>query len=199
MLRTIHLHGALAEFGKSFRLDVRDAGEACRALGHQLPGFRKAVEDGRWHVFRGPLDAEQDLGEADLHMGLGKADEIHLVPAAEGAGDVFNVIAGVTLFTVGVFTGNPALMYAGGALAIGGVAGMLTSPPAVDSYSERERPDERPSFLFDGPTNTSTQGLPVPLIYGRVRRAGSIVASADLSADDIGIGDDYEPSDPVEV
>ena len=196
MLRTIYLHGVLARFGESFRLDVRDAAEACRALGHQLPGFRKTVEDGHWHVFRGPLDAQNDLSTDDLAVGLGQSDEIHIMPVAEGAGEVFQVIAGAALFTAGLLTANPALMYAGGALALGGVAQMLTSPPAVDNYSERERPDERPSFLFDGPTNTSTQGLPVPLIYGRMR-TGSVVVSADLSADDIGLGDDFEPSDPV--
>jgi predicted phage tail protein len=73
---------------------------------------------------------------------------------------------------------------------------MLSPTPQTDSYSDRERPGERPSFLFDGPTNTSTQGLPVPLIYGRMR-VGSIVVSADLSADDIALGSDYEPDDPV--
>jgi len=189
MLRTIHLHGALAEFGESYTLDVRDASEACRAIGVQVPGFRKAVEEGRWHVFRGPLDAENDLSREDVHMSLGGSDEIHILPAAEGAGEVFNVIAGVTLFAVGVFTGNPGLIYAGGAMALGGVASLLTSPPTTDSYSDRERPEERPSFLFDGPTNTSTQGLPVPLVYGRMR-VGSIVVSASLTAEEIDITPD---------
>lgn len=192
MLRTIHLHGSLAEFGTSYDLDVRDAGEACRALGCQLPGFREVIEDGRWHVFRGPIEAQNDLGADEVHLGLGKADELHIVPAAEGAGEFFKSIGAALLF-------GPQLAISAVTSGFGGITDMLTSQPKTDSYSERERPEERPSFLFDGPTNTSTQGLPVPLIYGRVRRAGSIVVSADLSADDIGIGDDYEPSDPVEV
>jgi predicted phage tail protein len=189
MLRTIYLHGSLAAFGESFRLDVRDAGEACRALGCQLPGFRETIEDGNWHVFRGPLDAENDLSRDDVHMGLGKASEIHIMPAAEGAGGAFKAVLGLLLL-------GPQNAIAAFTTPLDSLTSMLSPTPQTDSYSDRERPGERPSFLFDGPTNTSTQGLPVPLIYGRMR-VGSIVVSADLSADDIALGSDYEPDDPV--
>jgi predicted phage tail protein len=30
-----------------------------------------------------------------------------------------------------------------------------------------ERPENKPSFLFDGPVNTITQGHPVPVGYGK--------------------------------
>ncbi|MES1927560.1 tail assembly protein [Salinisphaera sp. T31B1] len=195
MLRTIYLHGALAQFGESFALDVRDPAEACRALAAQIPGFRKAVEDGRWHVFRGPLLARNDLDEDGVHVGLGRAKEVHIMPVAEGAGDVFNIVAGVALIAAAPFTGGASL-YAGGALVLTGITGMLTTQPKVDSYSDRERPDQRPSFIFDGPTNTSTQGLPVPLVYGRMR-VGSIVVSASLSAEDIPLDGDGDDGTPV--
>ena len=50
-MRTVHLYGSMAEqFGASFRLDVRSLAEAAHALGCQIPGFRKAIEDGRFRV-----------------------------------------------------------------------------------------------------------------------------------------------------
>lgn len=183
-MKQICLHGALgARFGESFSLDVRDPAEAVRALTVQLPGFREAVEAGQWHVIRGPLESGDDLDEDGLTVALGNQHEIHIMPAVEGAGEVFNVIAGVALAAVGVFTGNPYLIAAGAGMAIGGVVQMTTSVPGAD-YNERESPAERPSFLFDGPVNTSTQGLPVPVIYGRVR-VGSVVISAGMTAEEL--------------
>ncbi|SES12729.1 Phage-related protein, tail component [Vreelandella subterranea] len=182
-MKTVHLHGHLgARFGERFSFDVQTPAEAARAL-CQLPGFRAAIEAGDWHVIRGPLEDGDDLDEEGLTLGLGKTQEIHIMPVVQGAGDVFNVVAGVALFAAGAFTGNAYLMAAGAGMAIGGVVQMTTSPPGVD-YNSRQRPDERPSFLFDGPTNTSTQGAPVPIIYGRIR-TGSIVISAGLAAEEV--------------
>lgn len=183
-MKQIHLHGSLgAHFGERFSLEVRDPAEAVRALTVQLPGFRAAIEASNWHVIRGPLDGGDDLDEEGLAVALGNQREIHIMPAVEGAGEVFNVIAGAALATVGVFTGNPYLIAAGAGMAIGGVVQMTTSVPG-SNYNERESPAERPSFLFDGPVNTSTQGLPVPVIYGRVR-VGSVVISAGMTAEEL--------------
>ncbi|MAX33216.1 MAG: phage tail protein [Halomonadaceae bacterium] len=184
-MKTIYLHGALgARFGGPFSLDVRDPAEAARALASQLPGFRQAVEAGDWHVVRGPLDDGNSLDEEGLTLALGRQDEVHFLPVTAGAGDgLFNTIAGAVIFTVGAVTGNPYLMATGGAMAIGGVVQMTTTMPGVD-YDGRERPEQRSSFLFDGPTNTSTQGLPVPVVYGRIR-TGSVVISAGLAAEEV--------------
>jgi len=40
------------------------------------------------------------------------------------------------------------------------------------------------SYLLSGPTNTSVQGIPVPLIYGRVR-VGAVLASAGLVVEEL--------------
>ena len=68
--------------------------------------------------------------------------------------------------------------------AKGGVTSLFSTTPVTPDYATRAEADERPSFLYDGATNTSVQGLPVPVIYGRVR-AGSIVVSAGLSSEKI--------------
>jgi len=67
---------------------------------------------------------------------------------------------------------------------LSGVAMMLTPVPGTPEYSEREKPDERQSFLFDGPVNTNEQGGAIPIAYGRVLM-GSTVVSTALDVEDI--------------
>lgn len=176
-MKDIYLHGRLAEFGECFSLDVRDPKEAIHALTMQLPGFRDSLEQGSWHVFKGPLDRENDLDADGLDVAFGKEAEVHIMPAAEGAGGVFKALVGVLLL-------GPQLAVSLVTTGASGFTDFLTTTPKVASYSSRERPEERPSFLFDGPVNTSTQGLPVPIIAGRMR-VGSVVISAGITAEDI--------------
>lgn len=165
-------------------MDVRDPAEAIRALSMQLTGFREAIRNGNWHVFRGPIEKGNDLDEDGLSLALGSADEVHIMAAAQGAGHgIFQIIGGAALFAAGAFLAQPELMYAGGALAFGGVSQMLIKSPSAH-YGSRTSPAQRPSFIFNGATNTSTEGLPVPLIYGRMR-VGSVVVSAGLSAEQL--------------
>ena len=44
--------------------------------------------------------------------------------------------------------------------------------------------DPRASFLFSEPGNTSSEGAPVPLAYGRIR-VGSVVVSAGIAAEQL--------------
>ncbi|MGQ7247605.1 tail assembly protein [Halomonas sp. V046] len=188
-MKTLFLHGSLgARFGESFSLDVRDPAEALRALLTQIPGFEAAIRDGDWHVVRGRLDDGDSLDEEGLLVGVGEDSEIHILPAISGAGGdgIWQTIAGAVLIVASFWAGpyGPMLFNAGVALALGGVAQMLSPTPQTGDYGERERPDERPSFLFDGPVNTSTQGLPVPVIYGRIK-TGSVVASAGMTSEEL--------------
>lgn len=183
-MKTIHLHGALgSQFGSPFRLDVRDPAEAVRALLTQLGGFREALEAGHWHVLRGPLEKGDDIDERGLVVALGGAEEMHILPAIEGAGGVMNIISGITMVVWGVMTGNFSMVQRGFNKTTGGITSLFSQTPKNTDYTGREAADERPSFLFDGPTNTSTQGLPVPIIYGRIK-TGSVVISAGLTSEE---------------
>jgi predicted phage tail protein len=55
----------------------------------------------------------------------------------------------------------------GVAIALGGISMMLSPQPKVN-LSDAESPEETPSFLFNGVTNTTEQGNPVPVVYGEV-------------------------------
>ena len=64
-------------------------------------------------------------------------------------------------------------------LVLSGVAEVLSPQPKPPSFD-----DSNPSFSFSNIVNTSRQGLPVPIIYGRVF-AGSAVLSANFNVDNI--------------
>lgn len=196
-MHEIHLHGSLARFGGPFSLSVRDGAEAIRALSTQLDGFRETLAAGDWQIVRGSPETGAALDEQDLTLALGGARELHIMPALQGAGGgggVGKVLAGAAVigasflvpgagvFGAGILT-KGGLAAFGSAMALGGVS-MMLAPTPKSQYSERETPDQRPSFLFNGPVNASTQGLPVPLIYGRVR-VGSVVVSAGMSAEEM--------------
>ena len=192
-MKTIHLHGELSRFGSSFDLDVQSPAEAIRALSVQLPEFRKTIADGEWHVVKGDMNEGTDLSDIELAMAVGKVSDIHIIPAAAGSGGKFGqIVLGAVLVGAAFMTGGAsmaawgagakAMGALGAGLVVGGVAQMLIKPPNTD-FAGRESPDQRPSFLFDGPVNTSTQGLPVPLIYGEVK-TGSVVISAGMTAED---------------
>ena len=72
----------------------------------------------------------------------------------------------------------------GAMIALGGVSQLLSpTPHAAPSYSA-ERPEARPSFIYNGPTNTAEQGGPIPVVYGRMR-VGSALVSSSVSTDQV--------------
>lgn len=54
--------------------------------------------------------------------------------------------------------------------------------PEANAYEDRE---EGLSALFSGAVNTTEQGVCRPLIYGRVRNAGSAVISAGVASEQV--------------
>lgn len=221
MLRKIVLHGSLQkEFGGPFTVDVKDPAEAFRALIALLPGFRQTISAGQWHVIRGKTkDKGWDLGEEELTFPLGK-EPLHIVPAIQGsakggglkviigaiivasaivlsggtmaapfAGLTGTTAAGATTLTM---AGNIAIMGVG--LMLSGVAMMLTPSPKAGTLDDR---DEKKSFLFNNLSNVTAQGVPIPLVYGRIR-TGSVVISASLETEQIAYVAPEPPAPPAE-
>lgn len=194
-MMTILLYGVLGrQFGKIHRFAVRSPAEAIRALSVNFPGFRRALIDGgAYRVLRGGRAA---LGVDDLRAPQSARESLRIVPVVQGARGLGQLILGAALFMaigpVGEFmafnmeAGAAMTSFVtGGMKAIGvslmlsGVSSMLFSPVKTQST---ERPENQPSYAFDGPVNTSTQGNPVPVCYGRAV-VGSQVISAGLSVD----------------
>ena len=190
MLRTIHLYGDLEEqFGKTWEMDVASVGEAIRALTALTKGkFLKAINpQGKYRVVRGDdlYDEKAALTDDTIKLNFKKGD-FHICPVPAGGGPWVRIVLGVVLIVVGII--YPAIgaytIPMGIGLVMGGIIELLTPVPKTPDYGTREKPDERPSFIFDGPTNTIEQGGALPLVYGRMRLGSTVVSSA-LDVEDI--------------
>ncbi len=182
-MMTVLLYGFLGrQFGRVHRYDVRSPAEAVAALRVTLKGFRKALIDGG--AYRVLVGGKSALDKDQLCDPVSSRETIRIVPTIMGAGGLGKAILGAVLAVVGVFTGQPWLVNIGVSLALGGISEMLFAkkPGGTDSV---DKPENRPSYTFDGAVNTAAQGNPVPLLYGGPLLVGSQVISAGLSVDEI--------------
>ncbi|AMG39991.1 tail assembly protein [Achromobacter xylosoxidans] len=185
-LRTVRLYGRLgAQFGRVHRLAVNSTAEAVRALCVLVPGFETAMASSKGQgVAYACFVGKRNLSEHQLSHPVGDND-IRIAPMPAGAkrAGLFQTILGAALVVVGgvlTFTGvgsgiGVPLMQMGGAMMLGGVVQMLS--PQQRSLSAKDRPENGASYNFNGPVNTTVQGNPAPLLYGRM-----IVGSATISA-----------------
>jgi predicted phage tail protein len=193
MLRTIHLYGEMAErFGTNYKLDVEHLGEATHALASQIPGLRAYMMERHFQCVRGEdLSKGYILGEEEITF-QGRGD-FHIVPAIAGSkqGGLGKLIAGILLIGVAFWMGPTTAIFGsvtwgnvagiGLAMALAGLSQLLTPQPKKKKKND--------SFTFNGAVNTTDQGVPVPLVYGRTM-TGSVVLSAGISADDYPISPD---------
>lgn len=194
-MRTVQLLGELGKkFGKSYKLDVKNPAEAVRALCINFPELEKHLIDSEKRgIGYKVLVGKQSQKVEELHNPSGK-QTIKFVPVVMGAksGGMFTIIVGAVLVTAGIvgnyfFPGNPVSPYlisAGVAMMIGGVIQLLS--PLPKTPKDEDRPDNKPSYVFNGGVNTSAQGYPVPIGYGRMI-VGSAVISAGLSSEELPI------------
>lgn len=198
-MKKIILYGHLGKtFGRVHRLDVQTPAEAVRALCANFKQFRQHIIAHNEPGYK-VLTGKAERGAEELHLGC-SANEIKIVPVVAGAGGNFGkVLLGAALIGFSLFApqftplantivyGSTTVASIAGSvgfsLVLGGVAGMLFKPPKV-SNTATERPNNRPSFAFNGAINTTGQGNAVPLCYGEFL-CGSQVISTGLAVDDL--------------
>jgi predicted phage tail protein len=210
-LTNIKLHGILGEaVGKeSWNLAVSSVGEAMRAI--EIMSKRKlnkflydndrngvkyqVLVNGREVNTKGiDKDDLESIRNSELNLNFGRLDSVDIIPVIQGAGkggSIASIIVGVILVIVGAFliaTGiGVPMIIAGIGLIAGGVINLLSQPPKFEDFREIGG-GKRASYLFNGPENTTREGGPVPVGYGRLI-VGSQVLSASyeishVSADD---------------
>ncbi len=194
-MMTVMLYGHLGRhFGRRHRYAVRSPAEAVRALCATLPGFRRyvAAEHStpgyRVLVGKAARDAEH-LHDPAEH------DVIRLVPVVAGAGGGWGqIILGAALIAISIAVPGlgflaPVFLKLGTALVLGGIAQLLSPQQKGGKGNNGEN---TASDVFAGAVNTSTQGNPVPLGYGRLL-IGSQVVSAGLYVDEVAPPDNAAP------
>lgn len=192
-MTAVYLYGALGrKFGHRWSLDVSSPGEAVRAIMANRPDFQSYMVKHSapgYQVFVGPdpIRGPERLGDP-----IGR-QAIKIVPVLAGAAKdptigiivgTLIIIASVVSFQYYGVSAGVALMAGsmGAGLVVGGISQLLAGTPKAPDISEKEA--NRPSFLFNGVVNTTSQGHPVPVGYGRMR-VGSAVISAGITTEDI--------------
>ena len=205
-VRKIRLEGELGEkFGEIWYLNVSTPAEAIRAIDTQRKGFRQHFLDTHnvgvgYDIIIGDQGIKQ---VEEIGFPAPIRDDFTFIPIPAGSKQErsggFYFAVGLALFAAsggfsglanlggigfeaGVATayggagGSYFFAMAGAALMAGGVSMMLAPSITEDDTNEEQ------SYLFDGPVNTAKQGVPVPLLYGRMIVGGATV-SASVSSD----------------
>lgn len=184
-VRTIRLYGKLGtKFGRVHYYVCNNTAEAVGALCNMVPGFKQELMSSKEKgVGYACFIGKENIDEDGLKAPVGDED-IRIAPMIVGSGSnggLWSVIGGAALAVVGVFTSNPSLVYAGIALAAGGVVQMVT--PIPQGMTGTESADNGASYNFNGPVNVTAQGNPVPVLYGQMK-VGSVTVSGDMYSED---------------
>ncbi|HFL5870869.1 TPA: tail assembly protein [Serratia marcescens] len=195
-LRTIRFHGPMIKvFGREFKYRAPTVPKAIDAMKNLLPGFERYMLEAHkrgltFSIFVG----KRNIGQDELELTKG-AEDIHLVPVVIGSkrAGLFQTLLGVALIGaaiafspagLGVFSatgGWTTMAYTGAAMALGGVVQMLS--PQMGGLRMRQGPENKPSYAFGGPVNTTAQGNPVGVLYG-TREIGGAIISAGIYTED---------------
>lgn len=201
-LRIVYLLGELGrKFGRRHLLAISTPAEAIRALMANFPDFAAFMVSSseRGVGYRVTVDKEviDDLGR--IHDPFSRA--VRIAPMVSGAkSGIGSILIGAALITAAIFSGGAlaAPLFTVGAFApsvasiafglgaslvLGGVSQLLSPQPKAQD--PREATENQPSYVFNGPVNTTQQGQCVPVGYGRLI-VGSAVISAGITADEYG-------------
>ena len=201
MLRTLKLHGDLADFvgHKQFDVIINSPAEAVRFLVHNFKGVEKYMSDKYYKV----LVDKEEIGEDKLAYPVGQST-INIVPVIVGAGGrgFGKLLLGAALigaaFLIPATVPYAPLKFGGGALFTGGaglakglayVGSALVLQGASDLLFPLPEPpdgeaDPRLSFSFSGIQNTARPGTTLPVVYGEIT-TGSVVISASVDTNQI--------------
>ena len=197
-MKVVKVYGALRKrLGQCrFEFDVATPAQAIKALCVNFSGLEKWLIDSEkdgvgYRVTIGKEHITDDL--SPLVMPWSEKEVFSITPVVAGAGSgTGSILLGAGLIAASIFIPGSAVVFgttfgkislgiglAGGSLLLGGIAQAISPQPEVPSLDESVQLE---SFTFSTVVNTSKQGLPVPIAYGRVF-AGSAVLSSSLDVD----------------
>lgn len=187
--------------------------EALKALFANFPGLQKwMIDSDKNGVGYRVAVGKEKIHETDvsgLFLPWSEREVFSITPVLTGAGQgTGSILAGIALIglsfvpfggalagvtasgglfgaaaTAAVPWASNALFSLGAGLLLTGVSQMISPAPQISSLSRGKEAARLESFSFSGIVNTSKQGLPVPIAYGRLF-VGSAVLSSGLDTDD---------------
>lgn len=199
MLTHVILEGAMGkQFGRDWQLQIDSPAQALRLIDANTPGLFNWIRDSLQQFDRYRVVCEFEDGrieelDNDTVFMQGAPLRLTFVPLVTGASAGVRFVVGAILVIVGAFTswaGGGTLISLGVSMMIGAAIEMLTPRPKKEEFERKDKT----SRYFDGATNTTTQGVPVPLIYGQNVLVGSHAISAALTVDEV-----MSPPPPVDT
>lgn len=199
-LTKIKFYGVLGKmFGRVHKLEAFTPAEAITGLCLRLPGLEPFM-----------MNAHKDGVEFQVRKGdhyMQSVDEVHhehggreicFIPVVRGAkGGLGTILVGAALITASFFTAGAAaavgmsaaaaataasaVFSLGASMALGGIMQMLSPQPK--GLKMREDPDNKPSYAFGGPVNTTCAGNVVGLLYGEYEIGGAIISASEVTED----------------
>jgi predicted phage tail protein len=200
-MKVVKVYGALRKrLGQCrFEFEVDTPAQAIKALCVNFPGLDKWLIDSEQTGmgFRVTVGKER-ITQEDASVAVlpwSERDVFSIAPVLAGAGNgVGRILAGVGLVALAFVTGgatigllglaapvavSSVLGSLGASLILGGIAQMLSPQPDISALQRGKEAARLESFSFSGIVNTSKQGMPVPIVYGRAF-VGSAVLSSGL-------------------
>lgn len=183
-------------FGRSYSFMVRNSRDVISALSNQLDGFKDYLATAHENNvgFKLIKDSPEGMDYDELEM---SCERLIIAPMIAGAGsNVGRILIGAALiglsfvsFGAGAFAGvgtagafgSTAVFSLGASMVLTGIAGLLT-PPVKTPNADSEKKD---SFMFDRAVELTTQGLPIPLLYGRYLAVAPLTISSSISTETI--------------
>jgi predicted phage tail protein len=200
-MKVVKVYGALRKkLGQCrFEFEVDTPAQAIKALCVNFPGLEKWLIDSEQSgmAFRASVGKER-ITQEDASVAVlpwSEREVFSITPVIAGAGQgVGQVLAGIGLVALAFVTGgatigllglaapiavSSVLGLVGANLILGGVAQLLSPQPEISALERGKEAARLESFSFSGIVNTSQQGMPVPIVYGRAF-VGSAVLSSGL-------------------
>lgn len=192
MLTKIYLEGAMGRnFGREWTLDIHTPAEAFQLIQANIPRFGQWIRDNlkryeKCMIICKYADGRIEALDEKTMLMHKEAKEIHFVPTVYGAGKWMGAIVGAVMVVVGaICCCIPGFQPLGASLIVSG-AGMLISTivtAIMGRTKKNDNEEEGTSYYFNGAQNTTRQGVPVPLIFGRCK-VGSAVISSSINVSD---------------
>lgn len=185
-------------FGRSYEFMAESPKDIMSALCNQLAGFKQfMVEAHERGIGFKVIDGDPEgMDYANFVMGCRK---LIIAPVVSGSGAIGRILLGIALVALAFIPGvGSAIVAATGKMAftvigsvmfnlgvgliLTGIASLLTPP--VETPKDTEKKD---SYLFDRATELTSQGAPVPLLYGRFLAESPLVISAALTTQQVAV------------
>lgn len=193
MLIEVKLLGELGRrFGRNYSFVAHSPKDVISALSNQIDGFKQYLMEAHEQNIAFKLVNDKPDG-MDYEQVLMPCKRLVIAPVVAGGGTVGKILLGIGLIALsfvsfgagawagvlgsfgtsaGAASGSMLAFKLGATLLFSGIAELLAPSPSGE---------DKESFLFDRADNTTSQGTPVPVLYGKFLATSPALISSSVT------------------